>query len=309
MSSVLNPTQQRVVDELIAENAPRPIFDEKLRHNLTRALDDSLSDITIPGGDKQFWVSKNMLSQIHACEGHFVADHDNFAWSAATATGTVAHKAAELSANTRQDYPPAQLVDLALERLQQDDKSKSLGTWLQDAPELEIADLRGTAIDQVSKFLDTFPPLENAMRYRFESALRAEILDKSVVLHGRIDLGMFKSNGNQAGVLIIELKTGREHPAHLDDLRYYALLETLRSGVPPYRVATLYLDSGNFVPEDVTEDMLFTTIRRVSDGIRKIIEVQNSAREIELSPGSVCSFCSARPTCPRAEEGLRRDDD
>ena len=40
-------------------------------------------------------------------------------------------------------------------------------------------------------------------------------------------------------------------------MRFYALLMTLRFGVPPYRVASLFLDSGEWQAEEVAEETLF----------------------------------------------------
>ena len=36
-------------------------------------------------------------------------------------------------------------------------------------------------------------------------------------------------------------------------MRFYALVMTLRFGVPPYRAASLFLESGTWQSEDVTE--------------------------------------------------------
>jgi hypothetical protein len=306
---VLNPKQQSVLDELIEPNAPRPKFDEKLKHELTRALEDSISDIDVAADKEQVVISKAQLAQIHTCEGHFLAEEGAFSWNAASATGSVAHEAAALSFGMREDKPAADLVDIAIDRMSQEKRRGTPGEWLAEAPAEEIADLRIKAVDHVGKFLDIFPPLSNDMSPRFETSISAEVLDKGLKLSGRPDLKLFKPKGNEAGVLIIELKTGRMHPNHLDELRFYSLLETFYTGVPPYRAATFYLETGTWIPEDITVEKLHSAIRRTSEGIRKITEIRKG-REATLSPGPTCNFCSARETCSRAEEGLTqlRDD-
>jgi hypothetical protein len=55
---------------------------------------------------------------------------------------------------------------------------------------------------------------------------------------------------------IVDFKSGAERQEHRDDARFYALLECLRNGVPPFRIASYYLDSGEPRPEDVNEGVL-----------------------------------------------------
>ena len=52
-------------------------------------------------------------------------------------------------------------------------------------------------------------------------------------------------------------------PEHVEDMRLYALLFTLRFGVPPLRVASFFLRSGECQPEDVSEEMLVRAADRV----------------------------------------------
>ena len=56
----------------------------------------------------------------------------------------------------------------------------------------------------------------------------------------RPDLAFGRPTGPDARSLLIDFKTGGRHGAHVDDLRFYALVFTLRWGVPPWRVATFY---------------------------------------------------------------------
>jgi hypothetical protein len=51
-------------------------------------------------------------------------------------------------------------------------------------------------------------------------------------------------------------------------MRFYALLLALRFGVPPYRVATLYLDSGEWQAEDVDARVLERAADRVVEAER-----------------------------------------
>ncbi|HET7718366.1 MAG TPA: hypothetical protein VFK43_00270, partial [Acidimicrobiales bacterium] len=88
---------------------------------------------------------------------------------------------------------------------------------------------------------------------------------------------------------------------HRDDLRFYALLHTIRTGVPPFRVATYYLDSATFLPEDVTEDLLFdVALPRVVDGVTRVVELHLRSRAPRTTPGPLCSWCPRRLSCDAA---------
>ena len=83
--------------------------------------------------------------------------------------------------------------------------------------------------------------------------MRAELGGGRIVLSGRVDLVLGRTVGLVAGKAFVDFKTGSRFPGHVDDLRFYALLETLRLGVPPFRLASYYLDQGDIVSEDVSE--------------------------------------------------------
>ncbi|HVF31466.1 MAG TPA: hypothetical protein VM933_00405, partial [Acidimicrobiales bacterium] len=86
------------------------------------------------------------------------------------------------------------------------------------------------------------------------------------------------------------------------DLRYYALLETLRSRVPPFRVASYDLEAARWQAEDVTAELLFVAAHRVVDGVTKLAELRLGRRAPTTTPGPSCSYCRRRDTCPGAPE-------
>jgi hypothetical protein len=105
-------------------------------------------------------------------------------------------------------------------------------------------------------------------------------------------------------VVITDLKTGIDYPEHREEVRYYALLETLKTGVPPIRVASYYLDGGWFQPEDVNEDVLRSAVRRTADAVNLIAQLWWREREPALSPGWHCRYCPAEPDCAEGSRWL-----
>jgi hypothetical protein len=81
-------------------------------------------------------------------------------------------------------------------------------------------------------------------------------------------------------------------------------LETLRVGVAPFRLASFYLDSGDWRHEDVDEDVLWSTVRRVTDGIARLLELRIAGRPPTESPGPPCRWCVDRAECPSAVRGF-----
>jgi hypothetical protein len=87
-----------------------------------------------------------------------------------------------------------------------------------------------------------------------------------LVLTGVLDLVIGAPSTGRASVCIVELKSGGRHAVHRDDLHFYALLETLRSGALPFRVATYYSLDGHVDAEDMTDELLAAAVRRTIEG-------------------------------------------
>lgn len=298
LTPTLTPTQQRVLTDLMGLGQERPTFPADIGLRLRDELEVALAAVAEELGDQQLSVSKQALSEVHTCERHHLSQAGTFTWSVATATGTVTHKAIELSATMRVPPGPEHLVDLALDRLAAD-LDWGPGAWLMAADPVELAELRGAALDRMLKFSDEFPPLKLSWRPRLESSLSTGLCADRIWLRGRVDLALGRPQGCTAGVLIVDFKTGRPGRTSADDLRFYALLETLRTGVPPFRVATWYLDSGQFHAEDVGEDLLASAARRVADGV-KLLHRLHTDREPTISPGPACTYCAVRAECDGA---------
>jgi hypothetical protein len=303
----LNPAQAEVLAALGARPHERPAFDPRLRASLRAELDERLAPVaaTLPGRDP-LWVSKHLLSSVHGCEGLFLArDGEPFAWSPTSARGAVAHKAIELATSWRGDPAPGLLVDEGLARLVE--APGTLGEYLAQLGEGERAELHAAATERVSMFQECFPPLEARWRPVPESRLRAELCEGRIVLAGKVDLTVGRADGVRAGKVLIDLKTGGFTPHHVDDLRFYALVETLRLGVPPRLLATYYLDGGRLQAETVTEALLEVTVERVVRGVSTTAELRAGGRPPVLRPGPPCRWCPEASTCEPGRAWL--DDD
>lgn len=293
----LNPAQQAVLDELGAKAGDRPEFDEDLRPYLRAALETAIEphlDALPPNED--VYLSKHRLGQVHGCEAKYLAEEaEDFEWRVPIARGSVVHKAVELAVHWRRDFEPPTLVDEALARLEAEDRG--LGYWLQGVSEAERAELRSLAVDSFTKFVECWPRLQPAWRPVTESRLRAELCAGRVILDGKVDLSLGAARGLQAGKVIVDFKTGTSLPLHREDLRFYALVDALRIGVPPRMLASYYLDRAHFVSEAVTIETLRTTIARVADGVGRLVELRHGGRTPNRIPGPPCRWCPAYDDC------------
>jgi hypothetical protein len=310
---VLNPAQQQVLDALACAPRDRPVFDEGLGGQLRAHLEDGLEPL-VPVldtlGIDQLWVSKHKVGSVLGCEVRFLADEEiGFdGWTVPRARGTVAHRAIELSMNVPGEPVPAELVEHVLSILTEGE-ANGLADWLQALSEFERADLRGAAVNDVCAFLESWPPLEPKFRPRSESKVRVELFDGRITLAGKVDLTLGAAEGMRAGKVLVDLKTGGFSPVHLDDLRFYALIEAVVRGVPPRRVASHYLESARLVPEDVTAPMLVSAAERAVAAGRRWVELRAGGATPVRKVGPMCRWCPVLSTCDVGQAHLASRDD
>jgi hypothetical protein len=77
-----------------------------------------------------------------------------------------------------------------------------------------------------------------------------------VVLHGVFDLVVGLPRPRTASLCALGLSTGGPWASERRSLHYLSLLETLRSGTPPFRLALLESATGRYGVEDVREEHL-----------------------------------------------------
>ena len=280
----------------MAFDQARPRFDRDLAAGLRRGMEDALAPVA-EQVDRRMRVSKHDLSSVHACEAYWRAEKDTFAWAPRNAYGSIAHRALRLSISLRDDCAPLDLVDMAVDAYVGESEGDGLGAYLLAASPLDLAELRAQANDVVVQFLECFPPLRREWRPRTDTPILVKLCADRISLRGKPDLAFGQATGTEARVLIVDLKTGWSYPHHFDDLRFYALLQTLKTGVPPYRIASYYLDSATFHHEDVTVATLEIAAGRTVDGVRKVARLLHDPGPAAISPGPTCRWCRLRHEC------------
>lgn len=287
----------------------RPRFRDDLRDHLGAELSDALAPLAATLSEPLV-VTKHKLALVHGCQTRFLADGARpFSWTPAAARGVVAHKAIELLVAWTGPVVPLELIDAALASLERDELAP-VSSYLRGLSRGERAELVAAANDKVAAFVDTFPPLERRWRPVTEARVRADLCDDRVRLVGKIDLSLgYARNGNQAGRVLVDLKTGGPQGAHVEDLRFYALLDTLRCGVPPRLLVNYYLEAGRPRSEAVTEDLLWSAARRLVDGVAAMVALAHGDREPNRMPSPGCRWCPALDGCDTGRAHLAGDGD
>lgn len=308
--NALNPAQARTLAELGAGDPDRPTFASDLADELRDALEEGIATVaTQVRPDRPLRVDKHLLAGIHGCQARFRAEEAApFQPSIPVVRGTIVHKAVELAVHIRSVPLPLALVDAAIDRVA--DSDHWAADFLATLSEIDRAELRASAGETVAKFVECWPRLDASMRPATEVRMRADLCDGRIVLNGRIDLslGQAVGSGMQARKVVVDFKTGGPSPAHREDLRFYALVETLRVGVPPRLLVSAYLDSGHNDIEAVTAGHLRAAVARTVDGISRYAELRTGHAEPVRRPSFACRWCSFLDSCEEGEAFLADSD-
>lgn len=300
----LTPTQERLLDQLRRDTDPL-VFEADYIDHLVRRSHDAIEEFSARLGGERLVVSKNFLTNVHGCEARHLAP-DSFEWTPVTARGFVSHKAIELGAHWLGEPVPEELVDEAIARLADD--STNRGDFIAGLTDADRAELRGFAVERVTRFLQDFPPLPPRAQPVYEARTRWSP-PGTIELVGKTDLVIGRPDGRISTRLIVDFKTGWRNVHHRDDLRFYALLETVVRRVPPRRLVTYYLDSTEADVEDVTEGVLDAALARLLGAIERHIELTVDGRDAVKRPASLCRWCAIAATCKEGQAHLRALDD
>lgn len=116
--------------------------------------------------------------------------------------------------------------------------------------------LRTVVASHAAHLANLLPRLAPAWMPRTDDRVAIPLAGGRIVLHGVFDLLVGLPRPDTASLCALGLCTGGSWARERRSLHYLALLETLRSGTPPYRLALLETGSGRYGVEDVREEHL-----------------------------------------------------
>ena len=302
----MTPLQEKTLKVL--RGGDRPTWPSGFAGELRADLDARLQTVVDTFGVDDVYVTKRVLSGVHGCQTNWQADRDQkFEWSIPTARGTIAHKAIELWVAWRGEAPAPVLAQAGLDRSAATERG--LGSWLNQLDVAERAELEGRVLELVTHFLEWMPPIEAGWWPVAETKIRADFADRAVGVVGKLDWTVGRADGLTAGKVQVDWKSGAASPTHNDDLRLYALLETVKIGVPPRLLVDAYLDSGELSVEPVTEGLLIAAGDRLVDGVKKLAGLQTGGMEPTVQPGGACTWCPVADGCEQGQTYLQERKD
>jgi hypothetical protein len=151
-----------------------------------------------------------------------------------------------------------------------------------------------------------WPVLNPAWFPRTQERLEVPLAGGRLVLAGVVDLVVGAPDGPRASVCIIEVKSGARRLEHRSDLHFYALLETLRSGAPPFRIGTYYTRRTELDVEPVNEAVLMSALQRVLTGSARLCRLATGEPPAR-SPNPLCAWCAGLPGCPPGQQRAGRE--
>jgi len=139
--------------------------------------------------------------------------------------------------------------------------------------------------------------LDPAWWARTQTAAAVHLVDGSVLCEGRVDVEVGGPLTDRPGV-VVEVKTGRPHHGHLDEVTHYALLVALRDRAAPAMAARWY-PGGALAHLPVTADVLHSAAIRLATAIGVWAELQ-VGRTPHLKSGPACNWCPVADECNSA---------
>lgn len=296
------PTQQRAWDDLLAIARPRPTPDSEWPDALSTMLEAPArhAHAHLPDG-AILRLNKTALDALD-CDGRYLdLRAQTFAWSPRLLLGKLAHRAIELDHAGGFQRPVREVVSYAWTEAATD--RGSAADFVRSMEPVAGDGLRGKVTERVISFRESFPTLPPTAEVRAEKPYVVRLADGAVELRGVPDLVLGRAVGDQRRVLLVDLKTGQRSVRHIHDMRFYALLATLTTGVAPFRVATYYLDEAGWEYEDISFDHLEAAARTVADKMARAGELVGGGipdDALRLVAGAACGWCTRAPSCPAA---------
>ncbi|MCL4445459.1 MAG: hypothetical protein M1134_01085 [Actinobacteria bacterium] len=114
-----------------------------------------------------------------------------------------------------------------------------------------------------SGIVGRWPAIPSNWLPRTHDRIVVPVASGRVVFGALVDLIIGSAPTARSSTCLVTVKLGEPRVEDREDAHVCALLETLRSGAPPFRVATYYTRNGQLDVDDVTPDSLEATLTRV----------------------------------------------
>ncbi len=289
------PSGEALLNRIRAVDVTRPEVDLAVAGQVRSTLEDAVRPAVgeIPDG-VTVRITKARIHQVLTCERHLVARLDEAVrQSPDLVRGRVLDR---LFAQVAQGFGVSDdPVGDALEAAEADGDRSLAVDWaaLSSGDQVEVVEKVREVIAALSSRWPRLPP--NAF-VRLQETICSELAGGRVVLSGRVDLMVGKPTATHVGTTMIDIKGGRWRFQDSFDAGWYALIETLRHGVPPFQTGTYYLRDGALDLTVVSDDLLSQWTSRLADAAERLSQLA-AGRAPVTTPNPLCPWCPALPAC------------
>ncbi len=252
-----------VLQALRGDPARRPLVDPALAGGLREWLEDGLSELRLEPSHPLI-LDKKTLREAHSVPRNQGAQEVTHA----IAVGLIMDALFRQLVTIGRIHDP---MEDGLEALRIDPRRADAVTFIESLAPRDRTDFEDEVETQVAIILSRWPRLSPGWLPRTQERIAIPLVGGAIVLVGIVDLLIGAPSRGRASVEVIDVKSGRPRLDDREDLRYYALLETLRSGAPPFRVATFYTRTGQVDFEDIDDEVLTCTVRSVLSAVEQLV--------------------------------------
>jgi hypothetical protein len=242
-------TGAEVLALLRGDAAARPRFDPGLAGGLRAWLEDAAYDVVAARGDHApplFLGPRQLLGSLDESGGRDVGSTDRLLLA------RLVHALLRQLVHTGEVHDP--LAD-ALDALRAGGDEADVRT-IEALPVAGRTALAETLTLHTRNLTALVPRFAPGWMPRTNDRVAIPLAGGRIVLHGMFDLVVGLPQPRTASLCALGLSTGGPWAVARRTLHYLSLLETLRSGAPPFRLALLESDSGRYGVEDVREEHL-----------------------------------------------------
>jgi len=285
------PAGPALLDRLRVTGRARPVPDPELVADLRSHLGlDVGTGHPVPGGPVV--VTAARLTQALVCAAHAEPDGPREPEpTPALACGALIDVLfRQLVVTGSLDDPFAD----GLDALSVDDRRRPLLAWIDALAPGERDGLRAEVLRQAEGLRQRWPALDPSWLPRTKECLRVPATAGGFELVARVDLAVGRPAVDEASVALVDVTSGTPRAAHAADRRFHALVETLRSGVPPFAVATYYTRTGECDVDAVTADVVVHAARRCRAGLDVLVGAGPGRWSADGS-SSWCGACADGP--------------
>jgi hypothetical protein len=289
--------QRRVVTDLLGVGLPRPAPDPDQPVRLRDVIEGQLAPIIEqrPADSRPITLGKTQLDAL-ACDGRYLdLKASPFEWSRPTVRGQLIHAAIALDHEVGRGVTVRDLLSHAWEQFRH--SGDGAVAYADQLTDLEVASLQAEAATAVEEHRATFPALPDAWRVVYEPTLKVRLGAGAVSVRGKPDIVLGRVVADERRLLLADLKTGNRSRSDRHDMRFYALLATLKYRQAPFKVATFYIDEGTWDEELVTEDVLMAAARQLVDRVSVALRLADDPVAVHYAAGPACNWCGLAPTC------------